>query len=80
MDTAPSVYTKVAYYVDWVDDIISRTSKEEKMQAELDINNIDMFTDTLAPRAKTPTDVEEEDSAQKISQRYALKIFDCSVN
>ena len=68
MDTAPSVYTKVAYYVDWIDDIISRTTKEEKLQADLDIDNIVGYA-TLAPRADTPTAVEEEDSAQKISQR-----------
>ena len=68
MDTAPSVYTKVAYYVDWIDDIISRTTKEEKLQADLDIDNIAGYA-TLAPRADTPTAVEEEDAAQKISQR-----------
>ena len=69
LDTAPSVYTKVAYYVDWVDDIISKTTKEEKMQAEWDIDNISGYAGSLAPRAETPTAVEDEDSAQKISQR-----------
>ena len=30
LTTAPSVYTKVSYYVDWINDIVSRVEKEEK--------------------------------------------------